>query len=185
MNREIDDQSLAAAESQNPRPFLTIELDYPDGAVRASSLAYNVVIDGNEFLGLSVLGTLSEITEGSEQQSYGVTATLAGVPGNFSAYLTNQDVQGRLATICLGFVNAKHQVIGEMTTVFVGRMDTQDIQAGKTSAVQVAIESLFIDWERPRSRRYTDVDQQFRYPGDVGFEYVAAVANMTIKWGAA
>jgi hypothetical protein len=165
------------------RPFLTIEMDYPDGMVRASTLQETVVIDGLTYYGMGVVGSLSPLQEGSENRSYGVTASLTGVPGNFFAYLKSQDVQGRAATIKVGFMNHAFEIVGALVTIFVGRMDTQDFSAGKETSVEVAIESLLIDWERARVRRYTDVDQQAVYPGDRGFEFVSALQNMDLVWG--
>lgn len=183
MTREIHPATAAAGLGDVVRPFLTIEMDYPDGMVRASTLQETVVIDGQTYYGMGVLGTLSPVQEGAESRSYGVTASLTGVPGNFAAYLQSQDVQGRPATIRVGLMNHAYEIVGEMVTIFVGRMDTQDVSAGKNTAVDVAIESLLIDWERARVRRYTDVDQQAAYPGDKGLEYVAALQNMSLTWG--
>lgn len=183
MTREIHSATAAAALGDVVRPFLTIELDYPDGMVRASTLQETVVIGGQTYYGMGVVGNLSPIQEGAESRSYGVTASLTGVPGNFAAYLQSQDVQGRTAIIRVGLMNHAYEIVGEMVTIFVGRMDTQDISAGKNTSVDVAIESLLIDWERARVRRYTDVDQQAVYPGDRGFEYQAALQNMSLIWG--
>ena len=182
MSRTADAGNIAASQADVVRPVLLVDLDYPAGPVRACSMPHDVTIGADTYFGLGALGAVSEIVEGVEQRSYGVQLSLSGVPGNFADYLSSQDVQGRRATIRLAFVDAGYAVIGEPTVVFVGRMDTQDIAAGQTTAVQVAIESLLIDWERPRIRRYTDVDQQTRYAGDRGLEYVAAVAGMEIRW---
>lgn len=182
MSRDIDSTSLAVSQSTLVRPFIAVELDYPDGMVRATSLDRNITIDGHEYIGVNILGKVSAITEGAETKSYGLDLSLSGIPSDFSAYLSAQDVLGRDARLLLGFVDDQYQT-SQLTTVFVGRMDTQDVISGKESAVRVAVESLFIDWERPRIRRYTDVDQKARFPTDTGFEFVAAVANMQIKWG--
>jgi hypothetical protein len=183
MTREIHPATAAAALGDVVRPFLTIEMDYPDGMVRASTLQETVVIDGLTYYGMGALGEVSPLQEGAESRSYGAKVALSGIPGNFAAYLQSQDVQGRQATIRVGLMSHAYEIVGEMVTVFVGRMDTQDVSAGKNTGVEVAIESLLIDWERARVRRYTDVDQQAFYPGDRGFEYQAALQNMSLIWG--
>lgn len=183
MSRDIHPEVVAEVQGEVVRPFLVCELDYPDGTVRASSLPFNIVLDGHEYMGTSTYGSVGELTEGAEQQSYSVGLGLSGIPGNFAAYLSSQDVQGREAVIRLGFVNAQHQVIGQLCTIFVGRMNTQDVTAGKNTSVQLGLESLLVDWERPRVRRFTDADQKARFPTDRGLEYVSAVASMEIVWG--
>ncbi len=183
MSRDIHPATAQAGLGDVVRPFLTIEMDYPDGMVRASTLQESIVIEGQTYYGMGVLGTLSPVQEGAESRSYGVTASIAGIPGNFAAYLQGQDVQGRTAVIRMGLMDHSYAVVGAMVTIFVGRMDTQDVSAGKNTAIEVAIESLLIDWERARIRRYTDVDQQAVYPGDRGLEYMSALQNMTLSWG--
>ena len=69
--------------------------------------------------------------------------------------------------------------------VTVGRMDTQDVLAGSTTAVVVSCESIQVDWERARVRRCTDVDHRARHPADGFFRYVAAMENINLSWGRA
>jgi len=171
--------------SPHVRPFTLVELDMPDGMTRCSSLPFDIVLGGFTYSGLSVLGSLSEITEGAETRSYGVKLTLTGIPLPFAEYLASQRVQGRMCWVYQGFADADHRIIGEPFSVYTGRMDTMDVQVGDTTAVEIATESLLIDWERPRIRRFTASDQMARYPDDKGFDHVARMTNLEIKWGVA
>lgn len=182
-SRSISTATQAAAQADHVRLVTLMDLDYPDGPVRVCSLQGNLVVGGNTYYGMGAAGELSAVTEGAENKSYGITASLTGVPNSFAKYLIGQDVQGRSATIRLGLLSPSDKLIGDWVTIFVGRMDAQDIQVGATTAVTVSIESLLIDWERARVRRYTDVDQQTAYPGDRGLEYISALQNLTLKWG--
>ncbi len=181
--------SLDAATAQHVsgdtvRPVLFVDLDYPEGPVRMCSLDREMELDGQVYLPGHGLGAVGTVQEGTDSKSYGVTLTLSGVPGQWSRYLAGQNVQGRRATIRLGFCTPAWQLLAPPVVIFVGRMDTQDIQASPDdTSVQVACESILIDWERPCSRRYTDVDQRARHPGDRGLEYVAATANAEFAWG--
>lgn len=172
-----------AVRSPHVAPFSLIELDFPDGKVRATSLPFDVVLGGHVYSGLSILGKVSPVTEGAEQRSYGVTLELSAIPLELADYVALQEVQGREVTISQGFVNKGHQIIGEPFVVFRGRMDTMDVQVGETTAVSIACESLLIDWERPRVRRFTDADQKSRHPGDKGLEFVSAMTTKELLWG--
>lgn len=180
--RPVSTELINAAKAPIVRPFMAVDMDYPDGAVRVSSLDRRVTFSGKTFDAVGALGAVSQLEEGSENRSYGFTISVTGVPGNFSEYLRNQDVQGRLVTVYLGFVGADYQIIGH-DVVTVGRMDTQDVQAGQTTAVIVQCESIQVDWERPRVRRCTDADHRSRHPTDGFFKYVAALQNMDLRWG--
>lgn len=182
MSRPTTAAMLDAARAGVVRPFLAVELMYPDGPVRCTSLDRHIPLDGHTWYGTGVLGRLGDIEEGSENRSYGFSVSLSGIPGEWMAYLRGQDVQGRLATVRLGFVDAHYEVLG-IETITVGRMDTQDIEVGPVLGVIVSCEGIGVDWERARVRRCTDVDQQTRHPGDRFFQYTAALENMTLTWG--
>lgn len=184
MPRELDSDSIAHVSGEHVRPVIAIELDYPDGPVRVCSLPFDINLDGEIFISAAAFGSLSGVEEGAELRSYGVQAVVAGIPLTFLRYLAAQKIQGRGATIFLAFVDSDHVVIGSPTVLFRGRMDTQDVEAGDTASVSVALESLLIEWDRARNRRWTDADQKSDYPEDRGLEYVATVANQEIIFGA-
>jgi hypothetical protein len=182
-NNRLDYGNSEAAGKDRVVPFTMLELDFPDGIGRVTSLPFDVRFEDKTYYGLSVLGTVSEVTEGPENRSYGVVLTLTGVPVSFTEYLLNQRIQGRTATLKVGFLNDFQEFVSTPYTTFVGRMDTMDVKVGRETAVQISCESLLVDWERPRIRRFTDADQRAAYPTDRGLEYVAAQVNKNLLWG--
>ena len=166
------------------RPFMAVFLDYPAGPVRLTSLPRGtaLTIDGAEWHGTGELGQLSALEEGAELRSYGFSLSLGGIPGGWGAYLRTQDVQGRRVRVYIGAVNARYEVLGTQC-IKVGRMDAQDVSSGDTTAINLICEDVMIDWERARVRRCTDVDHRARHAGDGYFKYVAALENLTLKWG--
>lgn len=184
MSRQAPAELIAAFKAPTVRPFMAAFLDYPDGAVRLTSLpaGTTLTIDGEQWHGTGAMGQISALEEGAENRSYGFTLQLSGIPGDWGAYLRGQDVQGRRVRVYLGAVNERYEVIGTQV-IKVGRMDTQDVQAGQTTAILVTCEDVLVDWERARVRRCTDVDHQTRHPGDGFFKYVAALENLTLAWG--
>ncbi len=53
----------------------------------------------------------------------------------------------------------------------------------ETATIVVTAESRLIDWNRPRIRRYTDGDQQERFSGDLGFQFMSDASEKEINWG--
>ncbi len=184
MTREASAEFLAAAIAPTVRPFLAVEAMYPDGPVRLTSLPAGqpITIDGDLYYGAGGVGAISTLSEGSDGGAYGFTLTLSSIPGEFNEYLRAQDVQGREVTVRLGFVDDQWRVTAHQV-ITVGRMDTQDVTAGASAQVVVTCEAETIDWERPRVRRCTDIDQTTAHPGDRFFKYVAAMENFNIVWG--
>lgn len=182
MTRPAAPPLITAAKQPKVRPFMAAFLDYPAGAVRLCSLPMPIQIDGDTYYGTGAMGEISPLEEGAENRSYGFTLQLSGIPGNWAEYLRGQDVQGRMVTVRLGFVDEQYDVIGS-EIITVGRMDTQDVQAGATTAVLVSCEGIGVDWERARVRRCTDADHRARHPTDGFFKYQAAMENLILSWG--
>lgn len=183
MARNLSANQMTHILSDRVSPYVTVELDFPDGPVRASSLPFDITLGGHVYYGVGILGDISSISEGAEQRSYGVSVKLSGIPLSFVEYISSQRVQGRPMTIGLGFTNENEQLIGSHVVIGTWLMDTLDIAVGKQASVSIAGESLMIDWERPRMRRFTDADQKAHYPGDRGLEHVAEVASKEMVWG--
>ena len=183
MSRDADTDLATAAEASVVRPYLLVELDYAAGAVRATSLPFDVVYNGDTYIGVGLLGSISEVGEGTEIRSYGINLKMSGIPMQYVEDVVAADGQGRAGRVWLGMLDAGHVPIGDPLQVFQGRMDVSEIEYGETISIMIALESRLVDWERPRIRRFTDQDQKRAYPGDRGLEYVQAVSDMELVWG--
>ena len=182
MTRTITTDANNAAKSEVIRPITLVRLDYVSGIVRASSADRDITYDGETYIGLGNLGTVSKVEETAEVKASGVTCTLSGIPSDFISNALNENYQGRDARIYLGLLNNSYTLIVDPILVFRGRMDTQDIRLGRDATISVNIESRLVDWERPRVRRYTNEDQQNQYSGDKGLEFVSQMVEKEIIW---
>ena len=54
---------------------------------------------------------------------------------------------------------------------------------GESAQIKVSLESRLIDLNRNRVRRFTDVDQQTEFAGDLGFKFVESLQEKSIDWG--
>jgi hypothetical protein len=182
MSRDITTSANNAAQSEVIRPVTFIRLNYESGIVTTSSADRDFDFNGETYVGLGNLGTISKIEEAAEVRAMGVTCTLTGIPSEFVSAALGENYQGRDARIYLGFLDGNYTLIADPMLVFQGRMDTQDIRLGKDATISVNIESRLVDWERPRVRRYTNEDQQNQYPGDKGLEFVSQMVEREIVW---
>ena len=183
MTRAADTALAAAALAPVVRPYLLVALEYLPDTLRVTSLPFNVTYLGDVYLGVGRLGAISEIAEGTEIRSYGLSLRMSGIPLDYRDQVIESDGQGRAGRVWLGLLDDQHRPIGVPLKVFQGRMDVTDIEIGQNIGVTISLESRLVDWERPRVRRFTDQDQKRAYPGDRGFEYVQAVSDMELVWG--
>lgn len=183
MTRAITGAATTASQAEIVRPVMLVYLDFASGAVYVNSADRTIVFGGNSYLGVGNLGQISDMREGAELQADGVSLQLTGVPPDLIALALTDHYQGRAAKVWLAFLDASYALIADPVLAFSGRIDTIDAEIGDTGTLTLSAESRLIDWERPRLRYYTDVDQQTQYPGDLGLQFVSQVADETIPWG--
>lgn len=178
--------TLSAAETGKPvaRPILLAEFDFASGASRAWSGLGTLAWDGKDWVGLGTFGEVSAIEETMELRATGAAFRLSGVPSELVATAMGEPIQGRTARLWLGFLDDTLALIEDPVLLFDGRMDTIEItDGGEAAVITLFAENRLRDLERPRTRRYTDQDQQAEFPGDRGFEFVPALQEVTINWG--
>jgi hypothetical protein len=183
MARDIDASAAAASKSEVVRPVIAADLDFASGHIRVNSSPQAIVIDGNTYLGLGKMGAITGIEEGTELQSYGIAMKLSGVEAAHVAAALNEDYQGRKVAVWLVLLDENHAQIGSPTLLGRWRMDTMSIEMGAVAEITLTAHSLLADWERPRIARFNDADQRARFPGDLGFEYVAQMVDKQLVWG--
>jgi hypothetical protein len=67
---------------------------------------------------------------------------------------------------------------------FSGLVDEIQVEIGSIGRITITVRDELADWSRPRIERYTNSDQQARYNGDKGLEYISQVADKEIVWPA-
>lgn len=174
---------VALAGAQLAPAFL-VELDWPDGTVYVWNGYYILNWNAVAWQPTGHLGGIAEVRESSELGANGVQLSLSGIPNALVAEALANNSQGRPARIYFGVIGAGGFTI-DPYLVFDGLIDFPNIvQNGDTSTITVNLEKEFID-NRSNARRWNHEDQQIDYPGDLGFQYVAALANKQFTWGKA
>lgn len=188
-----------------------LDLDSPDDLHFWSGYG-SLEYEGVTYVGAGWMMQISDIQEVSDISAKGATLSLTGIPSELISVAAEADYQGRIAKIKFGVVgqgvpagtvleidglgdtlelDAAGDELGiasefptTMYTLFAGYIDQMVIESGaETCTIGVTVESKLIDLERPRIRRYTDENQQLRYPGDLAFEFVPRLQKEVLTWG--
>ncbi|MEY2653658.1 MAG: hypothetical protein RLZZ524_686 [Pseudomonadota bacterium] len=183
MSRSLTGAADTAIASGNVPALILIEMDFSSGFLRVNNSAVDITWNSYEWLGVGQLGSIDTIKEGAGLEAHGLSFRISGVPQANVAVALTQDYQGRDCRVYLAPLTAAHAVIVDPVLVWSGRLDTMDINLGKTATITVAAESRLADWDRPRVRRYNQEDQQIDYPDDLGFEFVPQMVDKQIVWG--
>jgi hypothetical protein len=168
------------------KPVLFLQMHFTSGDIFIWSGLGTVQWNGQTWLGLGKLGTISAIEESSEIKATNVTFTLSGIPQDDITKIFGEVRQGYPVKLWFGALGSNNNVIADPLQIFAGRMDITTIDEGaQTSTISISVENRLIDLNRARERRYTDQDQQIDFPGDLGFQYVQSIQDWNGTWGKA
>ncbi|HYH64139.1 MAG TPA: hypothetical protein VD866_05530 [Urbifossiella sp.] len=185
-SRDITPDTLAAATAPTIYPVLFVKMEFDGGDVCLHSQLGTLSFAGDTYTGVGKLGGITPAEEVSDLSSSQVNLTLSGLPLDLVSILFNEQYQGRRATVFLGYLDPETNVLVDTPTIlYRGLLDTADFSKGKTFATTVSVGSRFAAWGKPQPRRYNNADQQARYPGDTGLQYIDKATYKTVIWGAA
>lgn len=142
---------------------------------------------GIKWEGLGGLGNIDGLEQAVNGEAPEATITLSGIDSETvlkTAQEFETEVRGRKAIVYMQFFQPDDdQVLDNPYPLMAGKMmlPQYDITP-KEKAVIISCESLFNYRSRPNFSMYTDRDQNRRFPGDRGFEFVASLVNKTVAW---
>ena len=185
MTHALDTNQAAALAAGHIEGIAFVQLDFTT-TLRLSTLPYNFSWNGSTWIGTGTLGAISAIGENVDLQAQGVSLSLSGISPSLISTALGEQYQGKACQIWFCPLNPDTgQLIGTPIRIFSGRIDTMDIEVGEKATLTLQAEGKLIDFFRPRVSRYTDAEQQLRYPGDLGLQYVNSLIDVEIAWGRA
>ena len=141
---------------------------------------------GQTFTGLGWLGRISSIPQTTKVQAQNVTVTLSGIPAALVPEATGQVRVAGTMTAWIGLFNASTgALISDPAQVYSGSLDVPTLSdSGETCSISITCENPLLSLNLAPNRQFDDADQQIYHPGDLGFSFVDALANMALFWPA-
>ena len=188
MARNITTAYNNAIKSDTVIPFFATELAFNTGTLRFwngyGDITMTAGVSSNTFTGLGDATGISPIDEQSLIQASGANLVLNGVKSSLISTALSAQYSNRDGKIFLGLFDSSKNVIADVYTLFVGKMDVMVIrESGDTCTIELKLENRLIALERPNLRRMTDEDQKNLFSGDKGFEFIADLQDKELVWG--
>jgi len=184
MSRDITSDVSTIIGSASVQPFMLFEGEFVSGYLRVWTGYGDLSWNGFTWQGTGYLFDLSQIKESSDNTANGVTVSFSGIPSSMISLALSDIKQNLPGKIWVGFLN--NGVVSDPVLLFEGRLDVSGIQEeGDTSTINIDYESRLIDLQRPRENRYTHEEQQARFAGDLGCEFVVSLQEANVVWGRA
>lgn len=183
MAHSLTSGMLAATQADVVRPIIFVEIDTSAGNVYFWSGYGNFLWNSITWTGGGNLIDIGAITEQNRVQASGCVLSLTGINTAMIATVLTDLRRYMPAKIWLGAIDNNYQLIADPFQILNGRIDSANITAtGKTSTIQITVESRLIAMRNPKWRRYTDLDQRIECPNDAGFTMVDTIQDATINF---
>ncbi|MEP9402031.1 hypothetical protein [Sphingomonas sp. VNH70] len=151
--------------------------------------------DGAIWRGIGQFGSMSGIEQAVNGEAPEASFTLSGIDADIMRLARDEfeaEVRGRMVRVYVQFFGVddpddpdNQRVLDMPYPIWGARMlqptFAMDRESGERS-VTITAESLFALRSRPRHAMYTDRDQQHRFEGDRGFEFVGGLVNKVLAW---
>lgn len=180
----ITTDQIAALNASTVRPALFVQATFRSGPIFVWTGLGSIAWNGQTWVGLGALGSVSTIEEGTTVEAKGITLTLSGIDANLLTMVMGEFQVGLPVTVYLGLFDSNGALIDTPLTMWAGMMDQPTIDIdGQKASISIACENKLIEMNVAVDRRYTAEDQQIDFPGDKGFNFVNGIQDVTIYWG--
>jgi len=163
---------------------MAVRMDFDTDEIRVWTGLGDLTINSLAYTGAGTLLSISDIEDGSELKSSGVSLSLSGMDTTVLSYALSENYINRPIYIYLVLTDGGSNELAGAMTSFVGRMISMTIADDPNgSTIQLSAENRLLDLNRPSNLRYTNASQQYVSAGDTAFRYVAQMEDLEIVWG--
>lgn len=183
--RNLTEAFKTALAASTLRPLIFAELVFSVDTYRLCNCRSTRSWDSKSWLGAGMLVRAGDIDETENERTTSFSIVLEGASTLFTSVLLNQAQQNRTGTVWFGLEDTSTgEIVVDPYLAFRGYLDTVDFDYNTDSSIislNYQNENGMLD--RSSAQRYTPSTQQYYYPTDLGFEYVAAIENWSGYWG--
>ena len=185
------DATLKNALAQ-PAPLLfgALKIELPDYTLCLLDGSGALVINGETYTGLdAIFGTISSISELTEEigdSAPEITVTLFPPDVSAAAVLSHPDMQGCVATLMVGAVDASSGVvIGQPEVLLLGEIDVPTIGIDEIGARTIEFTIVSVHerlFEVEEGQRASNGWHQSIHPGELGLMFMTGT-DVNLYWG--
>ncbi len=152
--------------------------------VRTWSGVGPITFQGEVFVGVGNEGGFGPVQEDQDLRANQVTFFLEGIKPSLVAAALSSIRPREKAKLWMTLIDSDGSIIPDPVCLWRGFTDVPELQFGaKTSKISIITESRLIELEQSIGTRYTDADQQHRFPGDLGFVFVPSLQERRVVIG--
>lgn len=145
-----------------------------------------VIVDSEEWTGAAEFGSMSDLNFSEDDAAGMTTFTLSGVSPEAVTIAKGEasEVRGHDVTVYGQFFDEFLQPLDDKFTLRQLIMDVMTFSAVGPSrrVISVTAETLWTGRNMASYAMFSYLDQQRRFPGDEGMEFIASLKNKVVTW---
>ena len=182
MSRLISAANLTEINAAHLHEVLLVKLEF-DSPLYVHSGVGTIVYDSNSYLGVGQFGSVNNTTETEHLRPTSLTLQLSGVDSNLIAEGLDSGNFGDVVTMYLGYRQDDGTLVDDPLLIWRGTYDHASITQGDANIVSIVVHHDLSILDETDGGRFTDEDQQSRFSGDIGLEYVTDMAGLKLTVG--
>jgi hypothetical protein len=182
MSRELTSAAQAQASAQYHTLILLGKLEFDDPVYVHTGIGH-ITFDGNTYIGVGNFAGVDEARESAKLGPLALDLTLAAPDPSMLAESLDSGNYGDPVTIYAAYRLDDGSIVDDPWVVWSGWFEFASIVVGNNNAITVTVQHDLSVLEEVGGARFTDEDQQRRYTGDRGFEFVHLPAGQRLQWG--
>ena len=163
-----------------------VQFDFAEGARRVWDGTGVLRAYGEEWIGSGLLGSISEIEIGQNDDADRMTFQLSGVnPEMVQLARQGESVRSRAVTVWGQFLDPDSmQLLDDRWVLRQMVMDTVGYaaQGADQRTISLTAETLWTSRNLAAFASWSDKDQKRRHPGDRGCEFIPTLRNKRLAW---
>jgi hypothetical protein len=182
VSRTISATNLAEINADHLHEVILVELAF-DTPLYVHSGVGTITYDSNDYLGVGAYGGIAATTESERLTPTNLTLQLSGIDSTHITEALDAGRYGDIVTIRVGYRDDDGALVDDPWTLWRGFFEFAAIQQGESVTVLMTLQHDLSVLSEINGGRYTDEDQQTRFSGDLGLEYVTDQNGLKIIWG--
>jgi len=157
-----------------------LEFDTP---VYAHSGIGTITFGGNDYLGVGDFGGISDARESELLGPAPLNLSLSGIDSDLVNEALDSGSYGDVITIYEGYKADDGTLVADPWIVWKGWLEYSQLKRGEDNTITLICQHDLAVLGEKEGSRFSDEDQQDKYSGDLGLEFIHSTVNKTLFWG--
>ncbi len=182
MSRNLSPANLAEIDSVHVHEVTLVELLF-DTPVYVHSGFGNIDFGGNTYLGVGDFGSVGETRESEALSPGPVVLSLNALDATYLAEALDAGNYGDVVSIYAGFRLDDGTLVDDPYLIWRGKFDYGTAETGDEDSISYTCEHDLSVLSEKNGERLSDVDQQAKFAGDLGLEFLHDQTTVKLAWG--